>query len=325
MRFFKGSWLLGGSALLICLVLILGGYYFYQTPEFSGSIEAEMTFTQEIYQIGDQMILTIQIKTEDGYIVDLPEITLPEGVEILEKSLLQKYKKRHVVIFTQRYYLTTWAPGEYVFEDLSVKYTTPTGEEQQLEIITPILLVESLLTEDAVDIRGLKPLAEVPPNSQLYYLIIFFVLVLGLLLYFWKIYRRRSKKVVIEELPPLSAHKIAQQRLNWLENSDLLSTGKIAQYFTELSEIVREYIEHRFSVRAREMTTEEFLTKAIHKLILEEREQNLLQVFLMHADLVKYARHIPEAEQITKAFRTVSDFIEQTKSEPTEEGGEKVV
>lgn len=325
MRHFKQRWMIVGGTLLICSLLVFGGYYYHQKSSFSGPLEVEMRFAQEIYQIGDQMILTIQIKMETGYQVALSEITPPDGVEILEKDPLQVAKGWGFITQTQKYYLTSFAPGEYIFRDLTVQYSTLEGEERDLQVTSPILLVDSLLGKDAEDIRDLRPLAEVPKNRQLYFLFVALVLFFGLIIFFWKFYQRKRRDRVVKDLPPLSPQMIAQQRLSWLENSDLLIKGEVDRYFTILSEIMREYIENRFAIRAREMTTEEFLSQALHKLTLEERHQKLLRAFLEQADLVKYARHLPQAEQISEAFRAVSFFIDQTKIETTEEGGEIVV
>ena len=71
----------------------------------------------------------------------------------------------------------------------------------------------------------------------------------------------------------------------------------------------------RFSLRAPERTTEEFLYELANTNVLPESDKESLAQFLQHCDLVKFAKHEPTTEQIQETFDLVKAFIEKTKSD----------
>ena len=112
-----------------------------------------------------------------------------------------------------------------------------------------------------------------------------------------------------------SAHEIAYERLRKLVEQDLFEAGLIKQFHEEISDILRHYIEHRFELRAPERTTEEFLSELQVSNVLGESDKGDLGEFLVHCDLVKFAKHSPSSEQIQETFNLVKSFIEKTKSD----------
>ncbi len=313
-----------GIVIIVLAVIGVGIWYIQTKPEFTGPVEINIDFSQDIYHIGDQMILNLTVLTEPGYSIQLPEIVPPEKVEQVMVGDAQVNKRWGIVQHTISYHFTTFEPGEYIFPEISIPYTTPDGEKAEWKTEPSILLVESLLNSQDSDIRDLKPLAEVPSDYMLYYLLVGLIMLIVIGVLIWHYFKKRQHNV--ETLStPLPAHVVAYQRLAALETSDLLEEGQIDKYFTILSEIVREYIENRYTVKAREMTTQEFLEQALLRLKLSQQHQELLKDFLQHADLVKYARHIPEYEQIHQAFIKARNFVDETKIVEIEEGGEEVV
>ncbi|AZR73245.1 hypothetical protein BBF96_07510 [Anoxybacter fermentans] len=310
--------------LLICLIALLfsGGMYLLRKPKFKGPIQADLKLNREAFLIGDEMIVTLTVLTKPGYTVEMPVISPPKGVELKRKEKKGPDKKWGIVHYEDRYCFMTFEPGKYQLPEIVVKYTTPEGEKKEWIVPGLTLVVESLLSEDAKDIRDLKPVENVSSNQLIYYLLAGLIL-LGMIGYL--IFRHLKKKNDIEIVKETSlpAHEIAYQRLAELEASDLLEKGEIDRYFTILSEIVREYIENRFGAKAREMTTQEFLEQAIRKLELALEHQELLKKFLYQSDLVKYARHIPAYEEIEQAFKTARRFVDETRF--VEEGGEEDV
>jgi len=96
---------------------------------------------------------------------------------------------------------------------------------------------------------------------------------------------------------------------------DLVKEGKIKEFYEQISDILRHYIEHRFNLRAPERTTEEFLIELATAEVLGAADKEDLGEFLKHCDLVKFARYNPATEQIQKTFDLVKNFIEKTKSD----------
>ena len=108
---------------------------------------------------------------------------------------------------------------------------------------------------------------------------------------------------------------IADERLEELKNLNLPSSGKNKEYYTLLSDIVRRFIEARFSLRAPEMTTQEFLGY-ISSRHLNSEHNELLQGFLNSCDMVKFAKYGPSLKETATSFDMAKKLINALK-EPT--------
>lgn len=143
------------------------------------------------------------------------------------------------------------------------------------------------------------------------------ILLLAAAVFFYYIFFIRDKKkdIVEEEkkekkLPP---HIIAMTALDSLADKKLWQNGKDKEYQTELTDILRRYIDDRFYVGAMEMTTEEILEN-LYELAEQQKSslQNLKQV-LQLADLVKFAKYKPFADESQLSMLNAKMFVEQTK------------
>ena len=103
-------------------------------------------------------------------------------------------------------------------------------------------------------------------------------------------------------------------RLQELVDEDLIGSGRIQEFYIRLSDIIRRYIEDRFGIRAPERTTEEFLAEVSSGNVLKERDTALLDEFLAHCDLVKFAKHQPTEGEIQKSFDSAKAFTEGTRA-----------
>jgi hypothetical protein len=113
--------------------------------------------------------------------------------------------------------------------------------------------------------------------------------------------------------PPLPAHETAFKALQELTNKAYIKTGKVREYYFELSDIVRHYVENRFQLRAPEMTTEEFLATLKDSKILNAEQKILLKDFLSHCDMVKFAKYLPDEKESESSYESAKRFIDETK------------
>lgn len=104
----------------------------------------------------------------------------------------------------------------------------------------------------------------------------------------------------------------ARYQLDQLEKSSLINQGQFEKYYVKLSEIVRDYLEERFDLRAPEMTTEEFLAHLKSTDVLNDQQKETLKKFLELSDLVKFAQFTPETEEQNKNLQIALKLIDQT-------------
>ena len=87
------------------------------------------------------------------------------------------------------------------------------------------------------------------------------------------------------------------------------------RFYTELSGVVRHYIEDRFGLRAPEQTTEEFLQELTRRLMLVDAQRLALSHFLEQCDLVKFAKVRPTTHEGGTALRAARTFVEATRDD----------
>ena len=102
----------------------------------------------------------------------------------------------------------------------------------------------------------------------------------------------------------------------------LWQEGKLKLYHSQLTDIIREYIENRFKIQAQELTTDEILFGFRNIAIDEESKYKLKQILLI-ADLVKFAKEVPLASENEMSMSNSYDFINGTKREEEPEEADK--
>lgn len=164
------------------------------------------------------------------------------------------------------------------------------------------------IEEELHDIHGPVPLDEQPP-----YLLIFAALGLLLLIAAVLIWLRKKKGGA--QIPVVPPWERALRDL--AEAKKLLHPDKGLLYMDRVSQILRSYIESRFSIRSTRQTTREFLQgltatgngSPLHTYKVE------LQGCLELADMAKFAHHLPELDNLQQMEYAVTSFIKRTEPE----------
>jgi hypothetical protein len=138
------------------------------------------------------------------------------------------------------------------------------------------------------------------------------IAIIGLFMY--KKWKNRDIKPIVQKVvqPP---HIIAERLLQELKTKQLWQQGKIKEYHSELSHILRGYLEDQFAMPALESTTEE-LIGILQKRNFEENVIDKTQYLLKTADLVKFAKVEPATEIHDKLWQDAVDIVEVTKPKP---------
>ena len=152
--------------------------------------------------------------------------------------------------------------------------------------------------------------------------IVLILLVSGYL--FWRWYTRRKARQLglgDYEIPQEPADIIALRRINQLQKSGLLKEKSYKEWYTGLSEILREYIENRFdNIEALEMTTTELLPYFSE--LMADDESIEAKKFLSVADLVKFAKHKPDKEPHEQYIEFVLAWVRKNGPRPKIETAE---
>ena len=271
--------------------------------------------------IAETMLLEFEATIEPDYEVQMPKVdTLLESFGIVDwDDLGDKLDPNNSVVSTYRYRLEPFLSGTYAVPAFTFEfYDANDAEGKKYELTTEPIDVEvtSLLGEQRGElvIADIEDVVEMPQQASYWW--VWAASSVGVIaagvagLYYLR--RRRLDKLVRIFKP---AHEIAYERLRALVKEDLISAGKVKEFYERISDILRHYIEHRFELRAPERTTEEFLVELQWTDVLSASDKESVGEFLKHCDLVKFAKYKPTSEQIQRTFDLVKDFIEKTKSD----------
>ena len=216
--------------------------------------------------------------------------------------------------------LEPWTPGTLMVPAIDIPYAEPNAAEIDWRVLTlPAVSVEvtSVVADDtAVDLGSIRGAVEPRPTKWWIPVAIGAVLllcvVIAMVLVITRIRRRRAER---ERFIRRTAHEVALARLQEVLDQDLIGQGRIKEFYVDVSFVLRRYIEDRFGLRAPEQTTEEFLGETRSAARLDRDDVEVLEQFLSHCDLVKFAAARPADHEIHATLQTVRTFIERTRIE----------
>jgi len=269
--------------------------------------------------IAETLLLELEATIEPGFEVQMPKVDKLENFGIVDwDNLGNKLDENNNVVSKYRYRLEPFLSGTYSIPAFTFKFTDVNNpEEKTYELTTEPIDIEvtSLLGEQRAELKiaDIEGVVQMPRERS--YRPVWALGAAGIIaaVSFWLYSKRKQAAELVRIFKP--AHEIAYERLRALVKEDLVKKGKIKEFYEQISDILRHYIEHRFNIRALERTTEEFLIESATANVLGANDKADLEEFLKHCDLVKFAKHNPNREQIQKTFNLVKSFIEKTKSD----------
>jgi len=274
--------------------------------------KTELTIAQTLW-------LEFAAAIEPAYKVKMPAVNeLLDDFGIVDwQDLGARLNDDNSVVSTYRYRLEPFLSGDIQIPAFVFEFADVNGPENKTYELTtePIdIKVTSLLEDSRAElvIADIEQVVPMPREATVVWLWVFVsILVAGAVVVF--LLRRKRRVELIRIFKP--AHEIACERLRALVREDLIKAGRIKEFYERISDILRHYIEHRFDLRAPEMTTEEFLFALKDADVLSASDKEDLGRFLEHCDLVKFAEYEPMSEQIQQMFDLVRDFIARTESD----------
>lgn len=290
-------------------------------PEIHASLSADTIL------IGDRFTMEIVIAKDMMQAVSLPAFDTDatgRGIEILTESALDTIRQSgRRQVLRKRYELTSFYEGTYNLGRYPVLYadkniTDTLYSPESLPIVVNTLPVDT----DNSTIRDIKSPQQAPVLVSEFagYLItsvVAAVFIAALALLSIRIISKRRRTTGSESVPQPSIppHVRAIQELEALHNRKLWQSGKTKSYYTALTDILRTYLSGRYGLNAMEMTSDEIM-QAAEPLRLPEKRSNDLRDILDTADLVKFARQVPEAEANENLYYAAYYFVEDTKETP---------
>lgn len=249
--------------------------------------------------IGGHLKVTIELETEKGSLVEWPilEDTISKSIEIISKNKADTVNSgNNKLLISQIITVTSFDTGFIVFPPLNFKLKGISGEIADLKSEPFLLEIKNVQVDTAKDIKDIKPVLNAPYTLRDFLpwiLLAAAIGLLGALLWFFIRNRKRNKPFIkLPSKPQKPPHMIAIEMLEELKKEQLWQKGQVKEYYTRLTDILREFFEKRFGVNASEMTSDEILF-AMKDHLVEASLMNDLKKLLLLSDLAKFAKGQP--------------------------------
>ncbi len=278
--------------------------------------------TSRIY-IGDQIHFSVTVDKPSGMKVDIPVFkdTLNKHIEIVTGPVTDSTPvSAGKIRISSKYLVTSFDSGMYRVNPVYVELRNPGGikrfySDYSVLEVSRVRLTPPDTASKIFDIvkpyRAPVTLGEILPWILLLLLVAVFV---WLIIRFLPRLRRPGKEIVVP-VKIESAHVIAFRELEKLKVEQLWQKGETKNYYTRLTEILRQYLENRFEVYSLELTTSETLDALVKTGFRKDENYNKLKSVLNGADLVKFAKYKPEPPENELSYENSWDFVSATKKE----------
>ncbi|WP_298221510.1 hypothetical protein [Flavobacterium sp.] len=261
-------------------------------------------------KIGAEFLLTLKTSVDTTAKVAFPNPKNFGALEVIESYKIDTVRNGKRYDLIKKYGLTQFDSGRYVIPRVTVLINNKPFFSDSLRVEVSNVTVDTLKQK----MYDIKPIAEVPSSkSWIWKLLLALLLLAGIGAFiYWYLKVRQTKKIE-EDLYKTPIEK-ATSLLNSLEKKQLWQKGEIKAYYSELTDIARNYIEEAIEIPAMESTTSELiegLRKASQKKnmkLSQETIENLERV-LKQADLVKFAKSKPLDFEITEDRKKIESAI----------------
>ncbi len=289
------------------------------------------SFSADSVLIGDRFSLEVTVDKDVMQVVALPDFRdgmIAPGIEIVgaaEPDTISLGGRKQRLV--QRYDLTSFDAGTYECGRFPVLY----GDKNIVDTLlsdSPLRITVGTLAvdPDKEAPHDIKEPEEAPllvsefGGWTVWGVVLAAVLAAAAILARRMLRRRKAKKsapvAADVAVPP---HERAIRDLEELHNRKLWQSGRVKQYYTALSDIMRRYLDGRYGIDAPEMTTDQ-IVGCVRKLSVDAKRRNDLFAILRTADLVKFARHAPGDEENEDHYTAAYWFVEETKAVEEETG-----
>ncbi len=288
--------------------------------QINTNLKTYTTLDTNILLIGDKgkLRLSVELNSGERLVSATPDMPMDTAhFEILNagkwENLSRSPKLEREITYI------AWDSGLYRIEP--VVFTIQSADGTQRTASTPPVLLTVNNPNGTADLLapiGIKDIVreELAWEDVMPYLIgVILIAAISFLAFVgYKKWKNRNIAPVVQKVvqPP---HVIAERLLQELNAKQLWQNGKTKEFYSELSHILRGYLEDQFTMPALESTTGEVIA-TLQKRQFEDIVVNKAQNLLKTADLVKFAKVQPSIEVHDGFWRDAVAVVELTKPKP---------
>jgi len=276
--------------------------------------------------IGDHLNVNITVTAPNGKPVLIPQLSerLLEEIEapfdLIGNSKFDTLFQSDHYILKQTITITAFDTGKYVFPAIPILDI----DSQIVAQTNPLFFEVSTVSVDTTAaIKDIKDISKIYFTFHEFWMyvkqyslfILVGLLVVGLIVYaIWRYIKKKraqKPKPIVSPRPKIKPHITALKELEKLRKKKFCEQGRIKEYYSELIDIIRIYIDGQWNIGAMEMVTSEIMDALKNTEIHEELLKRFHQACFI-ADLVKFAKYSPLPSDNDMAFKDCKEFVERT-------------
>ena len=286
------------------LVLLFSSAVFAQQKQVVTSIDTIKN------KIGAEFKLTLKTTVDTSAKVVFPKLKNIGALEVIRSYPIDTIKKNDRYELIKKYGLTQFDSGRYTIPSFKILINKKPFLSDSLLVDVANVKVDTL-QQKMYDIKDIVPVENTVGNWWKYLLAL--VIILGIVALVYVYIKKHQKKKIEEEIFKTPIEK-ATSLLNNLEKKELWQKGEIKAYYSELTDIARNYIEEAIEIPAMESTTSELIlglraASVKKKMTLSQETIENLERVLKQADLVKFAKSKPLDFEITEDRNKIQKAI----------------
>lgn len=306
--------------LILFIAFLIGGVGFLQAQNIEYGAELDTTYMM----IGDQQHLTFKVKSEVPLRVVFPQLrdTVSAGVEIISGPVRDSVKgKDGKWLFEEKYVITAFDTGVYVIPQQPIRVEND-NYDNVLRTDPLAFVVNTYKVEEGKGNYDIVAPYETPWSFvEVLPYVPWILLGLALIgIVWWIILRSRKNKPLFKReevvIPP---YVKAIQSLDELKAEKLWQSGRVKEYYTKLTDAVRQYMEGELGIPAMEQTSLETIQALAGCAKVEAPDRNKVADMLQTADFVKFAKATPLPDENARNLDIAYEFVNRTNQNVKQE------
>ncbi|MGB1250620.1 MAG: hypothetical protein ACPG8W_08425 [Candidatus Promineifilaceae bacterium] len=308
---------------VLYLFLLIGGLLPTLVNAQSEDISALLSTETPSFNVGDRVALDLTVRHPAMYRLIPPELVGVWGdLEVLDVIPVSIEPSEDGFETTRvRLMVTAWEPRTYTTPPVSLEMGSDVGELVSISAESINLNVASILGEQDLNLRDLKPQAGIADlSSLLRNLITGTVLAFAIGIVTLYAFRRNQRlEEAIALTPPVELrppNMIALQEIDAIEERNLPEAGLFNEHYTGVTDVLRRYVERSFKISAMEATTAEIREALRDETRIDAEHRQQFISMLQSADLVKFARAKPDLKAAKLLPGRARAFVRDSYIEP---------
>ena len=309
--------------IITALALIISG--------FCANSQIKTSVDSTSIKIGEELIISFKVELDGIKKVVFPDTKSFGALEVIENYKTDTLIEKSNIALIKQYGLTQFDSGTYTIPQQKILFGNKTLLSDSIEINVLSIKVDTTKQK----LYDIKPILQVKKPSLkktiINWLLILIAItaIISIVFYYWRKRELKTKNNNLS-LPPYELAKLALSKLN---EEKAFENDEVKEFYSDLTLILRKYLNDKVYNHSLESTTDELLLKLndlnkSNKISLDEESIKNIEATLKRADLVKFAKSKPSIEMVRMDKKAVLNEIESVKSglpEPTKEEIENTI